>query len=98
MKLSEKNALQIFTRGGVIPAGEWVTGTRGYTNSRPVPVHCSKIRVHEISWLKKTGRLHPSVVQAAETLIKQRPKVQKLVIVRDYDAVLLLSAKQRLTN
>lgn len=98
MKLSERNALELFDRGGVVPASNWTTGTGGYTKSRTIPEHCSKMNVHQFSWIKKTGRLHPKVVQAAETLLEQRPKLQKLVLVHDYDAVLLLSAKSRLTE
>jgi hypothetical protein len=98
MTRTEKSALQLFNRGGVIPASDWTTGSGGYTKSRAVPAYCSKMNIHQFSWIKKTGRLHPKVVQAAETLLQRRPKLQKLVLVHDYDAVLLLSAKERLTN
>ena len=98
MKRAERNALELLGRGGVIPASNWTTGSGGYTKSRPVPAHCSKMNVHQFSWIKNTGVLHPKVVQAAETLLQQRPKLQKLVLVYNYDAVLLLSAKERLTN
>lgn len=98
MKRSEKNAVHIFNRGGVIPASEWTSGSGRHTKPRPIPEYCSRMILSEFSTLQHTGRLHAKVVQAIKSLTQQRPRLQNLIVVHDYDAVLLLSAKERLTN
>ena len=98
MTRSEKNAVHIFNRGGVIPASEWTSGSGRHKKFRPMPAHCCRIYVDELPTLQHTGRLHENVVRAVKSLNQRRPRLQNLIVVRDYDSVLLLSAKERLTN
>ena len=96
MTRSEKNAVHIFNRGGVIPASEWTSGSGRHKKFRPMPAHCCRVYTSEFSTLQHTGRLHAKVVQAVKSLTQKRPRLQNLIVVHDYDAVLLLSAKERL--
>ena len=86
MKGTDKNAVEIFNAGGAVAAGDWTTGSGNYVSARPVPQKCVKINSNEIMNLK-----HPKSREAAATLTIGRPKVRKLIVVNDWDAVAALA-------
>jgi hypothetical protein len=87
MKGTDKNAVEILQCGGAVAAGDWKRGTGNYTQPRPVPQKCVKINSTEIESLE-----HPESRRAAFRLTVERPKVRKLIVVKDWDAVAALVA------
>jgi hypothetical protein len=96
MKLTHKNAVEIFKRGGAIASSDW--RYKGpIDNSRPIPKHCSKIRTKMLGTFHATGRLHNTVVETSRTIMQSRPKVRTLIVVHDWDAVQALAVQAKLS-
>ena len=85
MRGTDKNAVEIYNAGGAVAAGDWKTGSGNYVSARPVPEKCIKINSSDIMKLR-----HPKSREAAAMLTIGRPKVRKLIVVNDWDAVAAL--------
>jgi hypothetical protein len=85
---TDKNAVEIMRCGGAVAAGDWKRGTGNFTQPRPVPQKCVKISTADIETLN-----HPHSRHAALQLTVGRPKVRKIIVVNDWDAVLQLAQK-----
>lgn len=79
MKSTHKNALEIADRGGAVAASDWACGRyKRYISKRPIPELCREIYSDEIETLKGKSKL------AAKQLLRDRPRIQKIIIVDDW--------------
>ena len=85
MKMTDRNALEIFTCGGAIAASDWKTGTGNYVKARPVPQKCMKIDSDQIESISNNNARI-----AAKLLLQRRPKVRKIIVVSDWEGVAAL--------
>jgi hypothetical protein len=77
MKNTERNAVEIFRKGGVVLASEWTTGTGNYINKRPIPAGCEEVSAKDAAAMKgETGK-------SARRLLKAHPRAKKMVVVAD---------------
>jgi len=84
MKGTDRNAVEIYNCGGAVAAGDWKRGSGNYVSSRPVPQKCVKIT----STYEDIMRLpNPKSREAAAMLLIGRPKVRKLIVVKDWEEV-----------
>ena len=81
MKLTDKNAVEIFNKGGAVAASDWKTGSGNFVAARPTPEKCVKILAKDI------GELCGFSKRAAQELLLARPKVRKVIVVKDWQAV-----------
>ena len=88
MKITDRNALEIYNCGGAVAAGDWKTGTGNFVKSRPVPQKCIKIESNKID-LVENDRSR----MAAKMLLQRRPKVKKIIVVNDWDEIEALLKK-----
>jgi hypothetical protein len=79
MKGTHKNALEILSKGGAVPSGEWKTGTGRFVSKRPIPEGCIEVKVEEIQ-----NRLFGMSRDYAKNLLALRPKTKKLIVVNDH--------------
>jgi hypothetical protein len=87
MKMTDQNAVEIFKKGGVVAASDWKTGSGNFVSSRPVPQKCIKIEVTKEDPHFKTHGLCGEARKAIYRLLFSRPKVRKLIVVKDWDEV-----------
>jgi len=87
MKMTDQNAVEIFQKGGVVAASDWRTGRGNFVSSRPVPQKCIKIDVTKEDPYFKTHGLCGEARKAIHKLLFLRPKVRKLIVVKDWDEV-----------
>ncbi len=78
MKATHRNAAEIAQKGGAIAASDWTSGSGRNTSKRPVPELCKEILVSEINNLAGQSK------KAAIKLIKNRPKIQKIIVVDNW--------------
>ncbi len=72
---SQKNAVEIYNRGGAILASEWTTGSGRYVSKRPIPNGCKEVSVSDASALRgATGK-------RVRHLLKMHPRARKLIVV-----------------
>jgi len=84
MKSTDKNAVEIYNCGGAVAVGDWKRGSGNYVSARPVPQKCVKIN----STSKDIMALPNSKSrEAAAMLLIGRPKVRKLIVVKDWEEV-----------
>ena len=72
---SQKNAVEIYNRGGAILASEWTTGSGRYVSKRPIPAGCIEVSVSDASALRG------AIGKRIRGLLKMHPKAQKLIVV-----------------
>ena len=77
MKRTLENAIEIEDQGGAVPASYWVTGSGRYISRRPVPAYCAEVLARDIGNLKGKTR------KTAEKLLRESPRIQKLIAVVD---------------
>ena len=88
MKLTHQNALEILSKGGAVPAGEWKTGSGNFIKSRPVPEGCLKVYTKDLETLHGITRTY------AEKLLAARPKTRAMIVVNDHKLMENLQSKQ----
>lgn len=76
---SQKNAVEIYNRGGAILASEWTTGSGRYVSKRPIPAGCIEVSANDASAL----RLRGAIGKRVRRLLKIHPKAQKLIVVEN---------------
>jgi hypothetical protein len=88
MKLTDKNAVEIFNKGGAVASSDWMRGSGNFVSARPTPEKCVKIVVGkkdcnfgELSLLCGEAR------KAVSELLFKRPKIRKVIVVKDWDEV-----------
>lgn len=81
MKLTDKNAVEIFNKGGAVASSDWMRGSGNFVAARPTPEKCVKILVND------TGELCDDAQRAVRELILTRPKVRKVIVVKNWTAV-----------
>jgi len=81
MKLTDRKALEIANLGGVIPSSHWINGSGKHIKKRPIPKLCMEVEVGHMNALPHRSR------QAAELLLKARPRIKKLIAISDWDAL-----------
>ena len=86
MKGTDKNAVEIFNAGGAVAAGDWKTGSGNYVSARPVPQKCVKIESNKIDSIENANAR-----VAARLLLQRRPKVKKMIVVKDWEEVAKLA-------
>lgn len=88
MKLTDKNAVEIYNSGGAVAAGDWKNGSGNFVTPRPVPQKCIKIESNQIDSIKnENARI------AARLLLQRRPKVRKIIVVNQWEEVEKLAAQ-----
>lgn len=87
MKLTDKNAVEIFNKGGAVAASDWKTGSGNFVAARPTPYKCVKIAVTKENPYFKGHGLCSDARKAIFKLLFLRPKVRKLIVVKDWDEV-----------
>ena len=84
MKGTDRNAVEIYNCGGAVAAGDWKRGSGNYVSSRPVPQKCVKITSNSDDIMRLPN---PKSREAAAMLLIGRPKVRKLIVVKDWEEV-----------
>ena len=86
MKGTDKNAVEIFNAGGAVAAGDWKNGSGNYVSARPVLLKCVKIESTQIDSIENA-----KARVAARLLLQRRPKVRKMIVVKDWEEVAKLA-------
>ena len=68
------NLESILECGGVVPSSEWTTGTGRYITRRSLPPFCELLPVALLFSLRG------EVAKNARRLLKERPRVQRIVV------------------
>ena len=93
-KRALSNAKEIYTRGGAVAASDWTNGSGRYITKRTIPPFCIEVCVfpdsdgEELYQDLDRHHWHFPVLpvyakKAAKKLIKERPKVEKIVLMVD---------------
>jgi hypothetical protein len=77
--MKHKLIIELLERGGVVAASDWVTGSKRFVSSRPIPTLCEKFEVKDAKYFP----LAKPVSEALESLLAERPNVKKVVAVTD---------------
>lgn len=77
MTSSQANAVELLRRGGAVPSSEWTTGHGRHISKRPVPVGCKLVDADQVA------KLAGETKKAAMKLLRDRPRIQRLVVVHD---------------
>ena len=81
MKLTDKNAVEIYNKGGAVASSDWMRGSGNFVAARPTPEKCVKILA------KNIGELCGFSKRAVQELLLERPRVRKVIVVKDWQAV-----------
>lgn len=91
-KKSLSNAKEIYTRGGAVAASDWTNGSGRYISKRTLPPFCIEVCVFPDGdgFYQDFDRHHWHIPvlpvyakRAAEKLLKERPKVKKIILMVD---------------
>lgn len=95
MKLTDKNAVEIFNKGGAVAASDWKTGSGNFVAARPTPDKCIKIAVTKEDPYFKGYGLCDDAREAISKLLFLRPKVCKLIVVKNWEDVERLATESK---
>jgi hypothetical protein len=101
MKLTDKNAVEIYNKGGAVAASDWMRGSGNFRATRPTPEKCVKIEVKRLvpnsscasldryfdAFNSDMGGICSESRGAVYKLLSERPKVRKVIVVKDWQAV-----------
>jgi len=80
-KQIHKNAVEILNLGGAVKASDWTTGSGNFISKRPIPAGCREIYASQVETLKGFSKI------AAKRVLRNSPRVQKIIVVDDVRAV-----------
>ena len=72
---------EIMQAGGAIASGDWIRGSGRHVTKRPVPPLFREV------WATEAGCLRGFAKQAANRLLRKRPRVKRLIVPADVRAV-----------
>jgi hypothetical protein len=101
MKMTDQNAVEIFKKGGAVAASDWMRGSGNFRAARPTPAKCVKIEVKRLApnsscpsldryvdaFNSDMGGICSESRGAVYKLLCERPKVRKVIVVKDWQAV-----------
>ena len=70
-KTQRENLFDLYKRGGLVPASEWVNGSGRYITKRAIPPHCERIE-------RRDARKYPKRIWS---IFESRPRVQAVVAI-----------------
>ena len=70
----------LMSRGGVVPASEWINGSGRYVSKRALPPFTVEIAARNAIWVRG------EIGKRARKLLADRPRVTRLVVVTDLRA------------
>jgi|TARA_R110000803_G_scaffold206215_1_gene273348 hypothetical protein len=82
IKLGESNVKNKLLRElhdnyeGVVASSDWTNGSGRFTTKKAIPENCAEIPIYNVERVLKG-----EVLKKAKRLIKQRPKIQKLIAI-----------------
>lgn len=70
-KTQRENLFDLYKRGGLVPASEWVNGSGRYITKRAIPPHCERIE-------RRDARKYPKRIWS---IFEERPRIQAVVAI-----------------